>query len=204
MKKCSKCGETKSRESFYKKKDCKDGLRGSCKKCMNRQGNERRKIRRKEDSEYRVKDIAFSKDWKANNKDKYLSYRRVYEKSRYRTDPLYKLKQNIKKSIGKSFSSKSFKKNSTTQKILGCPYKDFMKHLQSQFTKGMTMENYGEWQIDHRLPLAAGQTKEEIIMLNHYTNLQPLWAADNLKKLDKHCPDELKAFFEKRRRESGR
>ena len=51
-----------------------------------------------------------------------------------------------------------------------------------QFTEGMTWDNYGEWQIDHIVPLSSGETLEELIALNHYTNLQPLWADENNRK----------------------
>lgn len=186
---CIKCGEIKDFNSFRYT---------SLRKCM--------KCKSIEEKEYYLenREEILAKVKTPEMKPKIKERQRMWRKKQWAENPLYRLKKNIRQSICKSLTNKGFKKNSTTQKILGCSYEDFMEHLQSQFTKGMTMENHGEWQIDHRLPLAAGQTKEKIIMLNHYTNLQPLWAADNLEKLDKHCPDELKAFFEKRRRESGR
>ena len=46
----------------------------------------------------------------------------------------------------------------------------------------MTLENHGEWHIDHIMPLASAKTKEDVIRLNNYINLQPLWAEDNLRK----------------------
>lgn len=46
----------------------------------------------------------------------------------------------------------------------------------------MTLENHGEWEMDHKTPLASAKTEEEIIKLNHYTNFQPLWRFDNRSK----------------------
>ena len=69
--------------------------------------------------------------------------------------------------------------------MLGCTPEELRDHLQSQFTEGMTLENHGEWHIDHIIPLASANTEEEIVKLCHYTNLQPLWAEDNLSKSDK-------------------
>jgi hypothetical protein len=46
----------------------------------------------------------------------------------------------------------------------------------------MTWSNMGEWHIDHIKPLATAKTEKDVYELNHYTNLQPLWAKDNLSK----------------------
>jgi hypothetical protein len=56
------------------------------------------------------------------------------------------------------------------------------KHLEIQFIEGMSWENQGKWHIDHKIPLSSAKTEEEVYKLCHYTNLQPLWAEDNLKK----------------------
>lgn len=60
-------------------------------------------------------------------------------------------------------------------------------HIQLQFAPGMTWANHGDWHIDHRVPLASAKTIVEREKLCHYTNLQPLWAQDNLKKSSKLC-----------------
>lgn len=69
-----------------------------------------------------------------------------------------------------------------TDEYLGCTYEEGRNYLASLFTEGMTWDNHGEWHIDHIIPLASAKTREELEPLFHYTNLQPLWAEDNLKK----------------------
>jgi hypothetical protein len=66
--------------------------------------------------------------------------------------------------------------------LLGTDVESFKAHIESQFAEGMSWENHGEWHIDHIVPLASGKTPEDIWKLCHYTNLQPLWAADNIRK----------------------
>jgi hypothetical protein len=66
--------------------------------------------------------------------------------------------------------------------MLGAPYEVAKSHIERQFTKGMTWANHGEWHIDHVIPLASADNEAELINLCHYTNLQPLWAKDNLVK----------------------
>ena len=76
-------------------------------------------------------------------------------------------------------------------------YEEYKNHLESQFTEGMNWDNLGlgGWVVDHRLPNSAGKTEEEVLILNHHRNLQPMWAKDNIIKGDKYCPVELEAYF---------
>ena len=75
-------------------------------------------------------------------------------------------------------------KSKRTQEIVGCTFEELKIYIENQFTEGMSWDNYGidGWHVDHIKPLAVANSQEEIISLNHYTNLQPLWALDNLKK----------------------
>ena len=68
--------------------------------------------------------------------------------------------------------------------LTGCTLEELKEHLASKFTEGMTFENYGKWHIDHILPCASFDLllPEEQPKCFHYTNLQPLWAIDNMKK----------------------
>ena len=61
-------------------------------------------------------------------------------------------------------------------------YVELKEHMERQFIKGMNWENRDQWHIDHIIPLATAQCEDDVIRLNHYTNLQPLWAEDNLSK----------------------
>ena len=59
-----------------------------------------------------------------------------------------------------------------------------MTHLESKFTDGMSWDNHTThgWHIDHIIPLSSAKTLEEVEKLCHFSNLQPLWAIDNLLK----------------------
>ena len=75
------------------------------------------------------------------------------------------------------------KKNKTFD-IVGCTPEFLKEHLEKQFKNEMTWENYGfyGWHIDHIIPLSSAKNEEELYKLCHYTNLQPLWAKENLSK----------------------
>ena len=79
---------------------------------------------------------------------------------------------------------KNNSKSMSTVKLLGCTIKFLKQHLQSQFTKGMSWDNYGKWHIDHKHPCVGFDLSkpEEQIKCFNYKNLQPLWAFDNIAK----------------------
>lgn len=115
-------------------------------------------------------------------------YQKQYRANRKLNDPLFKLTLTIRSLISKSLSTKGYTKNSKVFDILGCSYDEFKTYLESLFEEWMTWDNYGKyekdkfnvgWDIDHVIPLAESKTEEEIIKLNHYTNLQPLCSKTN-------------------------
>ena len=79
---------------------------------------------------------------------------------------------------------RGYDKTKSTSVILGYTANDLKQHIESQFAKGMSWDNYGEWHIDHIIPIARmvefGITDPSIV--NSLDNLQPLWAEDNLSK----------------------
>jgi hypothetical protein len=116
------------------------------------------------------------------NKEKEVKYYTEYRKKRKIDDNLFKLKGNIRCLISNSFKKYKFKKTSKTAKILGCTFEDFKNYLESKFEPWMNWNNHGYyngsqnygWDIDHIVPLSSAITEEDVIKLNHYSNLQPL------------------------------
>jgi hypothetical protein len=100
-------------------------------------------------------------------------------------EPLFKFKKLLRNNIRNSFKRGGFSKTSQACEILGADWDDVKKYFESKFKPGMTWENMGLWHIDHILPISMATCEEDVIRLNHYTNLQPLWADDNIKKSDK-------------------
>ena len=125
---------------------------------------------------------AYQQAYQKTNKDKVNANAKAYHKAKRKTDHLFKLKGNLRARTYLAFKSKGYKKESKTAKTLGASYRIVKKHLERQFTDGMNWDNYGEWHVDHIIPLASANTKDELFNLCHFRNLQPLWAADNLSK----------------------
>jgi len=111
---------------------------------------------------------------------------REYVSNKKRTDSLYRLKCNIRSLITNSFKSKFTKKARKTIEILGCDYSTFKIYIESQFTEDMNWDNYAiYWQLDHIKPISWAKSEEEMYELSHYTNFQPLFWLDNIKKGNK-------------------
>jgi len=92
------------------------------------------------------------------------------------------LKQYVKKGI-------QAKKQSKLTILLGCSIPNFIKYIENQFQEGMSWENYGlyGWHLDHKIPCSKFNLSnpEDQKRCFDYTNLQPLWAKENLSKSDK-------------------
>ncbi len=130
-----------------------------------------------------------NKLYREKNKDK----KNAKDRERRESDPHFKLRCNLSTLIRQSLKTSGFFKNSKTMKILGCSFVDFKKHLEVQFELWMNWDNYGSyklnekrtWNIDHIIPVSSAKTEEDIIKLNHYTNLRPLCSKHNNEKSNK-------------------
>jgi hypothetical protein len=118
------------------------------------------------------------------NKEVIYKQRNSRNRERRKTDRAYCIKSNLRRRLNRYVSGEN--KPSSAIEELGCSIDFLMKHLESQFTEGMTWDNRGlkGWHVDHIAPLASFdlEDKAQFNKACHYTNLQPLWAIDNLKK----------------------
>jgi hypothetical protein len=96
----------------------------------------------------------------------------------------FKVYASIKKRIYKVFKKNNKKFNASYTEIIGCEVNELEKFIVNKFSEGMSIENYGEWQIDHIIPVSSFDFSIEsnIIRCFNYNNLQPLWKKDNMEK----------------------
>jgi hypothetical protein len=211
-KKCNKCGETKCITEFNKNGKYYYSMCKVCKKQYRTENYEREtKLRKKRDEinkdkireqkrEYRKKDVykqyklnnrdkikKQNKEYYINNKDKINKQKLEYVKNKYKTNDLFRVSVNIRRSISLSFKNNGFTKNNKTLDILGCSFEEFKQHIELLWEDWMSWDNYGlyngelncGWDIDHIIPSSSANNEQELIKLNHYTNLQPLCSKVN-------------------------
>jgi len=128
-----------------------------------------------------------NKKYYEEHKDQIRKYQ-INNKEQIKEKESLRRKNNLSFKISKNLRNRLFKvvkyKYASALDLVGCSVEDLMKHLESQFQEGMTWDNYGKWHIDHIKPCASFNllNEEEQRQCFHYSNLQPLWAVDNLKK----------------------
>ena len=126
-------------------------------------------------SNNKEKKLEYQKEYASLNKEKISAYKMEYQRNRRLTDPVYKLKYVVGRLIRNSLKCKGLSKNKRSKDILGCTIEFFKVYIEERFIDDMSWENYGtNWDIDHKIPLATATTEEDVLKLNHYTNLQPL------------------------------
>ncbi len=205
MKVCNKCKIKKSLEDFHKKSSNKDGHKNTCKECSKKYHKEwyEKNIdkRRKQVKEYmknnnesvkskqkeyrknnRDKENARHKKYRENNIERYKQKNNEYKKKQYHNNTQYRIKQNVARRIRQCIH-----KEKGTVEYLGCDIKFYKEYLESLFVEEMSWDNYGKWEIDHKIPLSSFDfnAEKQVLEAFNYKNTQPLWAEENRKKSGK-------------------
>lgn len=184
---CKLAGIKQSPTNFSRGDRRRDGLASHCKDC---------------DYQYRADHKEYYLEWNRcsyqNNRDqKLVQIARWYQQNKDKfnrarrellnRDPLYKLATLLRSRINSALKAKSLRKTHKLKDYLGCTLSELKAYLEKQFQPGMSWKNNTRegWHIDHIVPLASATTSEEMYKLCHFSNLQPLWAKDNLSKSDK-------------------
>ena len=135
----------------------------------------------------------YLKEYREKNIDKIRQNKRDYERNRKARDPLYKLISNFRTAIYQVLKESNVEKNGHYFDILGYTPEELINHLEKQFTEGMTWENYGEFHVDHKLPISSFNIKEigdeEFMRCWCLDNLQPMWGEENIRKSNKILED---------------
>lgn len=128
-----------------------------------------------------------TKEWRAKNKVEHNVYQTQYKRDRRKNDELFKLKEQLRNRLNMAFNRKDLYKDVATLNTIGCSV-EFLR----DFLLESAIKNYGSYidlpgiyHIDHIIPLDSANTAEELMALNHYSNLQLLYIEDNLKKSNK-------------------
>ena len=205
---CVKCKDLKDIEQFNCNKGTKDGREFQCKKCrssyylLNREivlkrskewvaNNRSRYLDNQKKYSIKNSEVARKRSnvYYDNNKEKVFAYANEYNKKRKIRDVNFHISVKIKSRMYRFMDRKG--KTAKFEDIIGCSYNEFIEHLSSKFSLGMSWGNYGKkrgtWNIDHISPYKNFDlTKiEEIVIWANYKNLQPLWYIDNIKKSNK-------------------
>lgn len=184
---CHKRGEVRDDGKIFwtYQKGYKNGERWITKESFDKWINVERnnqKKRRIEKSELIKQEL---KAWRLANKDKWNAIRNRYRKKKRTNDSVYLLKDRVRNLTTQAFRINGYSKKSRTHELLGCSWEFLKNYIEQRFKDGMTWGNRSKWHIDHIIPLSSANSEKELYKLFHYTNLQPLWAIENLQKKNK-------------------
>ena len=119
---------------------------------------------------------------------KNIHKKREWERNYRKTNPLYRLRKNLSNSIILSLKKGNYTKKSGTKEIIGLEFQSLKEYIEGLWEPWMSWDNYGlykidtfnyGWDIDHIIPTSTAKTEEEVLKLNHYTNLKPLCSKVN-------------------------
>lgn len=172
---CNICKIDKSFKNFHKDKTDSTGTYSICKQCR---VSSSASYYQKNTEVIKIKTADY---YKENKKDLYQTSRKR-NKVRFKEDKFYALTRRLRNRLWYALQKKSWKKNTKFSQYIGCTQEELVSHIEKQFQPGMTWEDRKAWHIDHIIPLSSALTEDHMYSLCHYTNLQPMWAKDNIKK----------------------
>ena len=153
-------------------------------KQYNKEYNEKNKEKLKEN---RIKNKEWRKEYLLKNKERIARLQKELIAKYRKTNIQYKLKDRLRSRLHHALKGNI--KNGSAVRDLGCTLEELKIHLENQFEEGMTWDNWKKdgWHIDHIKPLNSFDLTDPVQLKEacHYTNLQPLWAHDNISKGDK-------------------
>lgn len=194
---CKKCKRIRDSASHKKHK----GKRAECSIQYRAKNKEAIRERKKEDYiKNKDRHSKKSKEWYEINKERVSSENKIkYQlnknkinakiKKKKQENPIFRLQANLRSRL--SIALKNNQKKGSAVRDLGCSIQFLKNHLESMFQPGMNWDNYGfgeyKWNVDHIIPLTMVDltNREQLLKVCHYTNLQPLWHLDNIKKGNK-------------------
>jgi hypothetical protein len=185
LKECNKAYREQNRE---KVKECKKAYyeqnREKVKECQKAYYEQNREKIKENRKAYREQNREKLKGYKKAYREQNRSRLRIYYRNRRKTDINFKIGENLRRRIRHALKGNS--KSQNTLELLGCSDDFAKKHLENQFQPGMSWKNYGfsGWHVDHIIPCASFDLSnpEQQKKCFHYSNLQPLWAKDNMSK----------------------
>lgn len=208
VKRCVKCGEPKELTEFHKNRRTVDGCYTYCKVCSLKDHSRdyrknpdkkraynrayyllnREKLIVHQKTMYKNKKeikSVYNKIYRMKNIEKIRDYTNKYIKNKLKTNPLYRLNEYIRGNIRKSLKNGT-KNRQHWEELVGFTLSQLKLHLEKNFSPGMTWDNYGEWHIDHIIPISAFnfETCKDLDFRKCWNlkNLQPLWAIENISK----------------------
>ena len=180
---CSLCETEKSKDQFILSN--RNNYCRSCRREYNRNYYKNNTELQNKKKNYRENHKEPLRRWHSQYKKDHRELINEHHTERLKTDINFRLTCRLRARLYAAL--RNMQKKGSAIKDLGCTLPELKRWLESNFKDGMTWENYGEWHIDHIIPLSrVDLTREEHLRkVCHYTNLQPLWATENLAKGNK-------------------
>lgn len=183
MKTCSRCREAKPVDQYCRYKKNKDGLHYWCKPCRLEKAAERKDYARQWYERNKERCRLMSAERHQRTKGRKAELRRARERRRRIEDPEWAMIQRLRARL-REYLRANHAPRASLRTYLKCSPKQLRQFLEFQFEDGMTWENRHLWHVDHVIPLSWANPADDYQMsiVLHFSNLQPLWAADNQKK----------------------